>query len=45
MSLGSRIGQQLSQSPRGAGEYICGDPPENRQTFFKWKRFDGKMFV
>ena len=28
-SLASRITQQFSQSPRGAGEYIIGDPPAN----------------
>lgn len=31
MSRGSRIGQQFWQSPRGAGEYIRGDPPNKRE--------------
>lgn len=31
MSRGSRIGQQFWQSPRGAGEYIRGDPPKKKK--------------
>lgn len=30
ISRGSRIGQQLWQSPRGAGEYMTGEPPINQ---------------
>lgn len=32
ISFGSRIWQQFSQLPRGAGEYINGEPPANKTT-------------
>lgn len=35
ISFGSRIWQQFSQSPRGAGEYIKGDPPMNGKENFR----------
>lgn len=34
ISLGSRIGQQFAHSPRGAGLYINGLPPESVNYLF-----------